>query len=167
MLSLTRKSDYALVALASLALRRGLSEEAVSARKIADQYNLPLPLLMNILKELTRAGIVTSTRGQYGGYSLAVEPDQITLMRILTAIEGPPRLTPCMSRCDDQEATGAGANSDHTDAQCPRMGDCPVHHAIHRLHHRLGDFLEQVTLADLVTSQVDVPASRVGMLVRS
>ena len=71
MLTLNRKSDYALISLSHLGRCRGT---ITSAREIADTYQIPLPLLMNILKQLTREGIIASARGAKGGYRLAVEP---------------------------------------------------------------------------------------------
>src|SRR5580765_7307117 len=60
MLTLTRKTDYALIALAFLAERGG---RTASARQIAADRGLPVPILMNILKELHRCGILKSSRG--------------------------------------------------------------------------------------------------------
>ncbi len=138
MLSLTRKTDYALVALSYLGERRLGGEPPVSARKIADLYHLPLPLLMNILKELTHARLVISTRGQQGGYALAADPGQITLVDIVTATEGPVRLAICT---DGLPIMGQG---------CQLESGCPVRAPVRRLHERLNDWLGQVTLADLL-----------------
>ena len=82
----TRKTDYALVALAGLA-----HEDAApaSARDLAEQFHLPLPVLRNILKLLTMHGLLISTRGPNGGYRLAREPRKITLRQVIEVIEGP------------------------------------------------------------------------------
>ena len=75
MLALSRKTDYALMALSVLARReRGV----ISAREVAADSGAPLSILTNILKNLVRAGIIVSERGAYGGYSLAGSPDTIT-----------------------------------------------------------------------------------------
>ena len=96
MLSLTRKSDYALVALSYLGQQHALAQETpVSARRIADQFGLPLPLLMNILKALSHAGLVTSTRGPQGGYVLSQSPEEISILDVVNAIEGPVRVALC------------------------------------------------------------------------
>ena len=67
---LTRKTDYALVALAGLARHPAAY---ASARDLAGQLQLPLPVLRNILKQLAAAGLLASTRGPSGGYKLAVD----------------------------------------------------------------------------------------------
>lgn len=151
MLTLTRKCDYAMIALVYLAQRRAAGEASVSARRIADAYGLPLPLLMNILKDLTHERLVTSTRGPAGGYSIVDEPDQIPLLTIIRAVDGPLRF----ARCAEPSEQG-GQN-------CEIQDCCPVREPVQRLHERLQSFLAEVTLADLMTSKVDVPSSQVGV----
>ncbi len=138
MLTLTRKTDYALVALTHLAERQRESAGPVSARLIAEAYNLPLPLLMNTLKELAAAKFITSTRGATGGYSLAVDPDQLTLLDVVTTIEGPVKLATC---CDPLPIMGQ---------QCSVGGRCPIKNSIQSLHHRLIDFFRGITLRQML-----------------
>jgi Rrf2 family protein len=158
MLTLNRKTEYALVSLCYLEQQRQAGEPLVSAQKIAEAFNLPLPLLMNILKQLRRADFVSSMRGATGGYSLARDAKQIVLLDVLEVMEGPMQLTPCTSasHCDEPEKTRA------TEEGCDLLGYCPVHHAISRLHNRIENFLRDVSLADLVQSSVDVPLTSVG-----
>ncbi|NBC10531.1 MAG: Rrf2 family transcriptional regulator [Planctomycetes bacterium] len=146
MLSLTRKTDYALVALALLGRRRAAGEGPVSARLVAEEFGLPQPLLMNILKELAQAKIVTSTRGATGGYTLANEPDQITVLEVVTAIEGPVRLAQC---CDGLPIAGQGCAVDA--AHCPAKG------AVRKLHQQIIRFFEEMTLQDLLDEAADQP----------
>jgi len=114
MLTLTRKTDYALVALSHLAHRLAEDAGPVSARIIAETHGLPLPLLMNILKELAQAKLVNSTRGATGGYALALSPERISLLEIINAIEGPVKLTAC---CDGLPIVGQG---------CAVAATCPI-----------------------------------------
>lgn len=154
MLSLTRKSDYALVALSYLGQQRG-QERAVSARRIADEYGLPLPVLMNVLKSLSHAGLITSTRGPQGGYALLEHPRKISILDVVHAIEGPVRVTMCSP--DEGHPRVAGKS----EACCPVAGNCPVEGPIRRLNHQLQHFLATITLADLLESGVDVPVEQV------
>jgi DNA-binding transcriptional ArsR family regulator len=66
MLALTKKTDYALIALSHLAKR---PETVVSAREIAEACGVPQPILTNILKTLASAGIMVSTRGAAADFS--------------------------------------------------------------------------------------------------
>jgi Rrf2 family protein len=89
--ALTRKTDYALIAMTSMAKDHGL----VSARGLAIRLNLPLPVLRNVLKQLSQGGLINSSRGQHGGYQLARPADRITLVDLIEAIEGPLHLVMC------------------------------------------------------------------------
>lgn len=141
MLTLTRKTDYALVALSHLAHCRQAEAGPTSARTIAEAYHLPLPLLMNILKELAQAKLVSSTRGATGGYALAVAPERISLLEIINAIEGPVKLTAC---CDGLPIVGQG---------CEVAETCPIQGSIQKLHKRLVGFFGGVTLDELMDEQ--------------
>lgn len=154
MLSLTRKSDYALVALSYLGQQRG-QERVVSARRIADEFGLPLPVLMNVLKALSQAGLVTSTRGPQGGYALAGHPRTISILDVVHAIEGPVRVTLCSPDEGHEGEPGKAVGC------CPVAGNCPVEGPIRRLNHQLQHFLATITLADLLESGVDVPVEKV------
>ena len=153
MLSLTRKIDYALVALAYLGQRQAQDEASASARQIAEEYGLPLPMLMNLLKELTRAGIISSTRGVHGGYALAQEASRVMLLDVIQAVEGPMKLVPCADRPESQPDTG-----------CTLSSRCPIREPIRRLQERITDFLSEVSLADLIDSKVHVTVGHLGTL---
>ena len=143
MLSLTRKADYAIVAMAELA-RRG--ENLVSAREIAEATQVPLPMLTNILHQLLRGGLVRSAMGSKGGYSLARSPAQISLADLIDAIEGPFHLTIC--------CCGEDAEPDHE--TCDLEDNCQVREPLMRVHASLRHFLGQVSLAHIVYDDVPV-----------
>src|SRR5689334_12330008 len=85
MLCLSKKTEYALIALGYLAER---PTEIVSAREIAGRFELPLPLLMNILKGLNRRGLLDSTRGIRGGYRLGRELAEASLHDLIQIVDG-------------------------------------------------------------------------------
>ena len=85
MLCLSRKTDYALIALGYLAERQ---EQIVSAREVAVAYSLPQALLMNILKRLQQHRIVVSTRGMKGGYRIGTDLDAVSLHELIRILEG-------------------------------------------------------------------------------
>lgn len=153
MFTFTRKIEYALVALAHLAKSRCENGNPASARAIAEQYNLPAALLMNLMKALQKAGIIASTRGANGGYYLARAPLEVGLTEIIEAVEGPLGLTPCCVDADQRPA--------HKQ-EC-EVNDCPARRAMHRLNRRMIDFMEQITLRDLVECEVDVGVQEVGV----
>jgi len=147
MIAFTRKTDYALIALASLAQEaRQEPPSPLSARAIATRYSVPLPILMNVLKDLTGASLVRSTRGVKGGYVLARAAQLVTVHDVVEAIEGRPSLVMC---CDGTEAEPC--------EPCGVELRCPVTHAVRRLNERVNLFLRQVTLADLLDGKPLAP----------
>ncbi len=132
---LTRKTDYALVALAGLA-RQGTG--ASSARDLAEQLHLPLPVLRNILKLLTARGLLISTRGPSGGYRLARAPAEITLAQVFEVIEGPVQLARCCPVVSGEE-----------ESKCQLEPSCQIKGSIRKVHESLMHFLDQVTLAQI------------------
>ena len=143
MLSLNRKTDYALVALAHLAQEP--EQTPVSARLLAEEYDMPQPLLAKLMKQLHQAELIDSIRGVEGGYVLAGEPEQITLGQVIEAIEeGPVQIAFCC-----KEHTG----SDECVA-CRIAPKCPIKGAIRDLNTQFGAILTRLTLADLLSGEV-------------
>lgn len=141
MLSLTRKTDYALVALAGLAAKWPDGGGGASAHELAERLDLPLPALRNILKALARGGVVASTQGVSGGYRLARSAEHITLSDIVQAVQGPVRLALCCSDSAD----------DHGNHICRLEDSCRIKATVRGVHHRLMEFLGQVTLAQIAS----------------
>jgi Rrf2 family protein len=130
-LALTKKTDYALIALWHLSR---LSDGVVSARELAAKSGIGLPILTNILKELAHHGVVTSSRGVNGGYSLTRSIESISLRHVIEVIEGPVQLVRC-----------AGSNGEG----CELESRCPIRLPAHRVHLRLREFLDTVSVEEL------------------
>ncbi len=134
MLSLTRKTDYALIALCHLA---GLTERVCTAREIAEHHNLPQSLLMNVLKALSQSDLVESTRGAKGGYRLGRASAEITLAAIIKAVEGPVKFVQCAT------------HQDGDDPACDIIDSCPIRGPVQVIQRQLEAFLEGIVLSDL------------------
>ena len=148
MLSLNRKTDYALVALAYMADRPG---QWSSAREIAGSADVPLGLLMNVLKTLHQGHVLRSTRGVRGGYQIAADLEQLSLFDLTRVLENTDR---------SPEANGGEPEC------CGRYKiDSGGHHGpVHAFHHKLRQFLKAVKLSDLVLPgrRIDVPSELVA-----
>jgi Rrf2 family protein len=140
---LTRKTDYALVALAGLARQA----DAASARDLAQQLHLPLPVLRNILKDLATHGLLLSSRGPSGGYRLARDPHEISLADIVGVIEGPVQLLKCCPPDPNELKPG-----------CRLEDSCRIKSNVGRVHDRLMEFLHEVTL-DQIADEPGTTAS--------
>lgn len=106
---LSKKTQYAFHALIYLAEHSETGPVLIS--EIAEQKNISLKFLENILLELKNAGILGSKKGKGGGYYLLRPPKEIMLARIIRLLDGPIALLPCVSlnyyeRCENcDEAT--------------------------------------------------------------
>lgn len=89
MIQLSAKTQNACLASLELA-KRFDSPQPVCLRTIAEEQNISSQFLVQILLQLKRGGLVASTRGAGGGYRLALPPSQISLLDIVTAMEGTP-----------------------------------------------------------------------------
>ena len=108
MLRMSRLTDYATVLLAALASQ---PERVQTAAALAGQTRIAPPTVSKLLKQLQRAGLVSSTRGLRGGYQLARPATQISAAAILDALEGPVTLTDCAAGhgvCDIEETCRVG-----------------------------------------------------------
>src|ERR1044072_9066935 len=80
------KTEYACIAILELAARNA-SGEPVRIREIAESHGIPARFLVQILLQLKSAGLVHSVRGAAGGYQLAREPDEITLLDVMMVVD--------------------------------------------------------------------------------
>jgi len=94
-MQLNQATDYAFRAVMYLT-RFASDNEIVSAQVIAEKEEVPMRFLLKIMRSLIKAGIVKSYRGVDGGYALAKPPEQITLLDVVEALEGPIRINRCL-----------------------------------------------------------------------
>ena len=100
MFRISKLTDYGTVVLACLAAS---PDRRQTATAVAERTRLGLPTVSKLLKNLHRAGLVTSMRGAHGGYQLARPATRISAAAIIDAIEGPVAITECSgshSTCD-------------------------------------------------------------------
>jgi FeS assembly SUF system regulator len=130
MLRMSKLTDYGTLVLAQLA---SAEEELSSAPHVAEATHIGVATVSKLLKSLTRAGLVVSTRGAQGGYALARPAELISAADIIDALEGPVAITQCSS------AEGA----------CTLEEFCRVGHAWQRINLSIRMALQSVSLADL------------------
>jgi Rrf2 family protein len=137
MLRLTKKADYALMALKYLAEQPGVpagqSTGAQSAKDIAQAYHIPPPLLAKILQTLARAGLLVSHAGTNGGYALARPASQISAFEVIRAIDGPLFITSCI--------TIHGA--------CDLAGHCTIKEPLRKVNDSITALLAAIHISDL------------------
>ncbi|GAB4440131.1 MAG: Rrf2 family transcriptional regulator [Chloroflexi bacterium OHK40] len=129
---ISSKGDYGLRALFDLAQRYG--EGPVQSDDIATRQGIPVNYLNQLLITMRRAGLIESLRGPQGGHMLARAPETITLLDVLTTLEGP--LLPAEPSRDDLTPT------------VPEDDEL-VDETWATLRARIEQFLSEVTLDDL------------------
>src|SRR5215475_11114987 len=146
MLRLSKKADYALMAMKHLALRgdRGSS----SAREIAALYDIPIELMAKVLQRLVQRGLLASHQGTRGGYQLSRLPRQITVADVIQAIDGPVTVTACSTE----------------DGQCEQFAKCNVRDPLWRVRERILRALGECTVAELADDRPSPAPSRPAVL---
>ena len=89
-MKLTRASSYALHAVAYMATQKQ-QDKPVASHHIAQARGIPERFLLKVLKPLVSARVLLSIKGPNGGYRLARKPDDITMLEVLEAVDGPIR----------------------------------------------------------------------------
>ena len=137
MLRLSKKADYALIAMKHLAQKR-CGGTSICAREIAEQYDIPIELMAKVLQRLVRRGLLASHQGTRGGYQLGRTPTQISVADVIQAIDGPVTVTACST----EEGT------------CDQYSKCNVRDPLWRVRERILTALGECTIAELAA---DVP----------
>jgi Rrf2 family protein len=146
MLRLSKKADYALIAMKHLALRG--ERASSSAREIAEQYDIPIELMAKVLQRLVRRGLLASHQGTRGGYQLARLPRQITVADVIQAIDGPVTVTACSS----------------DDGQCEQYAKCNIRDPLWRVRERILKALGECTIAELASDAPPPKSSAAAVL---
>src|SRR5258707_15423661 len=95
-MKLSRTVAYAIQA--TLQLAQSTSDEPVPCSQLAAEGNMPERFLLQILRHLVTHGILHSTRGVEGGYTLERRPEEISLLEVIEAIDGP--LNSALPKCE-------------------------------------------------------------------
>ena len=132
---LRRNTDYALRAMVKLAGHYG--EDPVSTRDISQTEDISYQLACKLMQKLNNAGLVKSSMGPNGGFVLSKAPTKINLAEIIDAIQGPLSLSRCL----------LGKNV------CPRQSSCPITVKLTKLQKNIGDYLQSITLDELLHHQ--------------
>jgi Rrf2 family protein len=92
-MQITRQADYALRAMIYLA--KLVPNQRAATSQIADVQHIPPSFLAKIISQLSIAGLIHTSRGARGGVSLARSPEEISILEVVEAIDGPIALNEC------------------------------------------------------------------------
>lgn len=139
MLKITKKVEYALIALKFMASKD--DQELTSARELCGAFNMPFDTMAKVLQAMNHSGWLTSLKGIKGGYTLAVNLSSISFMQLTRAIEG-------------QEADDVCMNNKR---MCELHGTCNIVTPISLLYKHVTTFLEGLSVDQLLTAHPGVP----------
>jgi FeS assembly SUF system regulator len=137
MLRLSKKADYALIAMKHLA-QKASGASSTSARDIAEQYDIPIELMAKVLQRLVRTGLLVSTQGTRGGYTLSRASRSISIADVIQAIDGPFSVTACSTENND----------------CEQYSKCSIRDPLWQIKERIVSALGTVSLAEMATDNI-------------
>ena len=146
MLRLSKKADYALIAMKHLAMKRDAA--STSAREIAEHYDIPIELMAKVLQRLVRTGLLTSHQGTRGGYTLSRSSNAISVADVIQAIDGPFTVTSCSTE----------------DNTCEQFGKCSIRDPLWKIRERILGALGTVSLAEMATESEALQPAPVTIL---
>jgi FeS assembly SUF system regulator len=143
MLKLSKKADYALIAVRHLATHSGARSQ--SASDIAEAYGISAPLLQKVLQRLAKHGLVTARHGSSGGYQLARNPKDISALEVISAVDGPLMITSCVT----------------SHGNCDQSNTCTVREPLRKVNESILQVLRAVSISQM--SEESPEAELVGL----
>ena len=143
MLKLSKKADYALMALQYMAtvqygeMNSLNTYRVVNTKEIAEENRIPLELLAKVLQTLAKHEMIESQNGPKGGYLLAREPRSISIAQVLEAIEGPLGIADCYHEKDDHVA-------------CEQMDHCNIRTPLLKVQESIVHLLSSMSIEDMM-----------------
>jgi len=135
MLKLSKKSEYALMAVKYIALQQ--NRACVTAREIASNYNLPYELVSKVLQQLTRYNVVFSIQGARGGYKLSKGTSDISLIDIISAVEPRHQITNCMMEGSSVE-------------DCEHYDCCMIRDPLIKVQSKIDNLLKNIMITEII-----------------
>ncbi len=135
-MKLSTRGKYGLYAMVYLAEHQ--AEGPKSLKEIAS-LGMPENYLEQLLGALRRNDLVCSIRGAQGGYMLKKSPDEITVLDIIDAMEGPVSFSDCLDNKHVQE--------------CPRCNGCKTRHVWEHLTNEINSLLSGITLSTMLNAK--------------
>jgi len=131
MFKLSKKTDYALIAVKHLAAHS--ENGSCSAADIAETYGISTTLLAKVMQKLAKKGLVAARHGSSGGYRLVKPPQEITALDVISAIDGPLSITSCVTHR----------------GECYQTSTCTVREPLRRVNESILQVLGTVTISQM------------------
>jgi Rrf2 family protein len=129
MLKITRKVEYALIAVKHLKENSG---SLIPANEISSSYGIPKEILAKTMQKLAKANIIKSVKGPYGGYKAMDQSSSTTLNDFFEILEGPTGIMDC-----------------YFDSGCDHLTHCNIRTPINKINDSIRNLFDKLTLADI------------------
>ena len=129
MLKITRKVEYALIAVRHL---KENSENLITANEISSSYGIPKEILAKTMQKLAKKNIIKSVKGPYGGYKAMDKSSSTTLNDFFEILEGPTAIMDC-----------------YFDSGCDHLTSCNIRTPINKINDSIRNLFDKLTLADI------------------
>ena len=129
MLKLTRKLEYALIALRHMQDKR---DTFISAKEIAGMYLIPQELLAKILQQMTKLNYIKAAQGPQGGYRIRKGLKEISLTQFVEEIEGPFGMVDCSISSD-----------------CIQLSNCNIRLPINKINQNIRSIFNDIPITDI------------------
>jgi len=133
MLKLTRKTEYALIALSHM--QRFTPTNLISAKELAKLYQMPVELLAKTLQQLVHAEILEAVKGAHGGYKIKASLERINMTEFFEILEGEVGLTDC-----------------HTNTDCSQKNLCNIKTPMQKVNRKMRAFFDEISLDEVVSN---------------
>lgn len=130
----SNSAKYALNAVLYLSLHTH-EDKKLMTKDLSDRINVPKPYLAKILQDLSRHGIISSTKGPKGGFYLSEDNRKLSLIEIVEVMDGKQRLNSCVLGFE----------------ACNNENPCALHHIVGRANTEFVKNLQETTIQDLIS----------------
>jgi Rrf2 family protein len=137
-MKLSKKGEYALRSVINLGIAAEVGRALVQVSELAENEQLPVKFLEQIMQALKEAGFVQSVRGKFGGYRLARPARDIRIGEVVRLIDGPLAPIGCVSQTAYEPCT------------CPDEAHCGLRMLMLDVRNAIANILDRYTLADVV-----------------
>ena len=129
MLKLTRKLEYALIALRHMQMK---GDEISSTKEISDKYMIPRELLAKTLQHMARLEYIDAVQGPQGGYRIHETLSKISLTQFVEALEGPLGMVDCIITNN-----------------CIQLQNCNIRLPINKINNNIRSIFNDIPLTDI------------------
>ncbi len=133
-MKITKMGEYGLLGLIHMVNH---DKKIVLVKEVSEELGLPQKFMAKIFQKMAKKGILASFKGKKGGFSLNLPPEEITLLSVIKAIQGPPFIMWCSAE----------------DAECERPGKCTLKSVFRHAQGLLDDYFNNITLKELTSGE--------------